>query len=479
MGKLKSRSFVAWLLATTLLIALVLRVGVAIRFPSIEYPDEIFESLEPAHHLAYGFGVVSWEWRMGVRSWVFPAFLAGVMRATDWMGPGSLGYLRAIIILLSALSLTTVWFGFAWNQRASGLEAGIIAAWACAICPALVYFAPKAFNEVVAGNVLLPGLYLGMYGERLTERKRLFLTGLFCGLAVSLRIQLAPAVGFALLYFCHSDVRRKAPALFAGFLLPVVAFGAVDAFTWSYPFQSFFRYFWATVLTGRSRIYGVQPWYWYGLELAKYAGPMLFLALVGVRRSRFLGWIGLIIVASHSVIAHKEVRFIYPVLPILMTLAALGLVEIASVLSTRQNLSLTSEGIVIVGLAFCLLTSATFTWSFPRWNQHAGGLIIMDRLSRDSSVCGIGLYGISWAWTGGYAHLHQNVPMIVVSSENQLQEQLPGFNVLVTGETLSDRTMGFESEGCRKGGCLYRRAGPCLASPAYNEVNEMLRRSGE
>ena len=110
----------AWLLVLFFLIALALRVGVAIRLPSIEWPDEIVETLEPAHHLAYGYGIVTWEFRRGIRSWVFPAFLAGVMRATDWMGPGSIGYIRAITIVLSLLSLTTVWFGYAWGKRAGG-----------------------------------------------------------------------------------------------------------------------------------------------------------------------------------------------------------------------------------------------------------------------------------------------------------------------------------------------------------------------
>ena len=115
-GKLKPRLLVTFPLITIFLLALLLRVGVAIHFPSIEYADEIYNTLEPAHHLAYGYGVVAWEWRRGARSWVFPAFLACVMRATDWMGPGSLGYIRAITVLLSLLSLTTVWFGYAWGK---------------------------------------------------------------------------------------------------------------------------------------------------------------------------------------------------------------------------------------------------------------------------------------------------------------------------------------------------------------------------
>jgi hypothetical protein len=38
-----------------------------------------------------------------------------------------------------------------------------------------------------------------MYGEKLGENRRMLLAGAFCGLAMALRIQLAPAVGFALL----------------------------------------------------------------------------------------------------------------------------------------------------------------------------------------------------------------------------------------------------------------------------------------
>jgi hypothetical protein len=257
--KLKPLSHTGLLLIAVFLIALVLRVEVATHFPSMEWGDEIFNTLEPAHHLAYGYGVVVWEWRLGIRSWVFPSFLAGVMRLTDWMGPGSFGYLGAIRFVLSLLSLTTVWFGYAWSKRANGQAAAVIAAGACATLYELVYFAPKAFTEVVAGNLLLPGLYLGVYGEALPEKKRLFLAGLFCGLAVSLRNQLAPAVLFAVLYFCHTNWRRRSIPTFLGLLLPIVAFGLVDAITWGYPFQSFFRYLWVVVVQGRGLIYGSEP----------------------------------------------------------------------------------------------------------------------------------------------------------------------------------------------------------------------------
>lgn len=478
MDKLKSLSHAGLPLLAVFLIALALRVGVATRFPSMEWGDEVFNALEPAHHLAYGYGVVVWEWRLGIRSWIFPAFLAGVMRLTDWMGPGSFGYLGAIRFLLSLLSLTTVWFGYAWSKRASGQAAAIIAAGACATWYELVYFAPKAFTEVVAGNLLLPGLYLGVYGEGLPEKKRLFLAGLFCGLALALRNQLAPTVLFAGLYFCHTSWRSRIPPVSMGILLPVIAFGLVDAVTWSYPFQSFFRYFWVVIIQGRSLIFGTEPWYWYFWVLLIHFLPMFLLALVGVRRSPFLGWVAFIIIASHSLLAHKEYRFIYPVMPIVVTLAALGFVELAEDFRAWGKPTLSPRTIVVAGLVVCVCTSGVLAWYSPLWTKHSGGLIAFDGLSIDSSVCGVGLYQVGWIYTGGYSHLHRNVPIVIARQDSELEKQVPSFNALLTRGTFSDPTQRFSLEGCWKDVCLYRRAGPCTMTPQYNEVNKLLRETG-
>ncbi len=466
---------VTWLLIAFLLLALCLRVAVAIHSPSIEYPDEIFETLEPGHHLAFGFGVVTWEWIQGARSWVFPALLAGVMRLTEWMGPGSSGYVAAIKVLLSLISLTAVWFGFAWCRRASGRKAAILAAGANAISVPLIYFAPKAFNEVVAGNLLLPGLYLGMYSGRSQSRRQMFLAGLFCGVAFALRIQLAPAIVFAVLYFCWLHGRKAAAVLLAGFVVPIMAFGVVDAFTWSYPFQSFVRYFWMNTAGSVSSSYGKLPWYTYARTMVNYVGPLLLLALAGVRKSPLLGWMVLIIVACHSAIPHKEARFLYPVIPLCLTLAGLGAVEIATFLGRHSKLCLSPKAVVAVGLSFFAVCSAVAAWRFNHWRQAAGGLVAFDVLSREPSVCGIGLYKLSWAWTGGYTYLHRNVPIILVLHESEMRLESHGFNALVMEGRAQEDTMPFYLQDCWNGVCLYRRPGSCIASPQYREVNKMLR----
>ncbi len=462
------------LLGAIFAVALLLRVGVALRSPSIEWPDEIFNTLEPAHRLAYGYGVIVWEWRDGIRSWVYPAFLAGVMRATAWMGSGSRGYLTGITVVLSLLSLSSVWFAYMWAKRSSGTLAAWIAAGACATWYQLVYFSPKAFSEVFATDFLLPGLYLGMYGDELPEKRRLVLAGLCLGIAVCVRVQYAPAVAFAVLWFCHKQWAARAPALFLGLLVPVIAFGVVDAFTWSYPFQSYIRNFQVNVFSGRNAHYGTEPWYIFFLGLWRTMWPMLLLAAAAVRKNALLGWVVAIVVVSHSAIAHKEFRFVYPALPIIVTLAAIGWVEIASFLSRKLSWSPSPRMVIAGGLACCILISGVLARGM-HWDKSSGGLIALDRLSRDPSLCGVGLLTIPWTLTGGYAHLHRDVPFIVVNRHVPPETQSLNFNALLSLGSVNRLAMGFEPEGCWNGVCLYRRPGPCISSPPVDELNQMLR----
>jgi hypothetical protein len=485
---MKSSSSVRVLLLAFLVLGLCLRVGAAIRFPNAAHVDEILEIQEPAHRLAYGYGVVAWEWRQGARSWVLPAFLAGVMRTTDWMGSGSAGYQWGMAIVLSLISLTTVWFGFAWAKRASGMEAAILAAGACAIWYELVYFAPKTLAEVVATHALLPGLYLGKYGESLGEKKRMFLAGIFCGLAVSLRIQLAPAVGFAALYFCYPNWRRRMLPLAAGLLLPVMGFGLADAITWGHPFQSFLVYFRThareisvpalpSEVAERGRGIGIAPWLGYPRILFAHLGPVAFLVLMGIRRSPFLGWVALIHLVFHSLFHFGAVRYLYPLMPLEITLAALGIMELAPAFNSRRKAPLSSKTMVGGGLAFMGLCSCLLVSQFD-WFKWSGNLIAFDQISRDSTLCGVGVYQIPWWQLGDYAHLHQNVPIVLLGQEPELEELSPTFNAFVIPGKLTDPRHIFEPAGCWNGVCVYRRPGPCTPPPAANEINSILRRNG-
>lgn len=466
--------------------ALGLRIALAICSPSVFQPDETYQTLEPAHRLAFGYGVITWEWREGVRSWVFPAFLAGLMRSMAWLGPGSSGYIDGIVVVLSLISFSTVWFAFAWAKRASGLNAAIIAAGACSINYGLVYFAPKAFYEVFAAHVLLPGLYLGVYADQIGERKRLFFAGLLCGLAASLRMQLIPAIAFASIYFCYPRWRQRIPFVLAGISLPILVFGIVDKITWSYPWQSFVRYFQANLIEGRAVAEGIKPWYWYVEAVLVLLGPAVVFLWHGARRSSFLAVFSLIVICSHSFIGHKEVRFLYPVLPLLIVLASIGFVEVASSMKVLARLRASPRGLVAAGLIFFVLSSSLLAWRFSRWCKTPGVESAFDRLSRDSNLCGVGFYGpksdywtLSWYTAGGYAHLHRNVPILLVPSAVEFAQDTRFLNALIVPSSMPGIPEGFRLTQCWNEACLLERPGQCVSAPEEKQLNALLRKTGD
>ena len=468
------------LLLIFLLVAFLLRVGIATRFPSIDYPDETFQTREPAHHIAYGNWVVTWEYRRGVRSWVFPAFLAAVMRATSWMGDGSEGYLLGIAIVLSALSLPTIWSGILWSYRVSGCLAAVLTGCICVFWYELIYYDPRALSEVVAGHLFLPGLYLGAFdGEISSQRKRLFTAGLLCGLAGALRFHLAPAIFLATVYFCKRNWRERLPAVLLGVCTPILIFGFVDAVTWSYPFHSYVENFRYNIVEDQAAVvHGVRPWYWYFEYLTLHVGPMLPLAVLGaIWRARFLGWIALAILIPHTLLQHKEFRFLFPLLPILLTLAGIGLADLVAMWNAQLSTRRARASIVAGAVMFVFITSVSLASVYPRWKKARENSLAFEELSHSPTLCGVAIVGDSYSWAdyGGYTYLHRSVPIYLVPNKDQIEKLSPSFNTLVISERLSEQAGDFVPAKCWGLVCLYTRPGTCSPGSA-EEINDALRR---
>lgn len=39
-------------------------------------PDEYWQSLEVAHKISFGYGYLTWEWRAGIRSYIYPLIIS-------------------------------------------------------------------------------------------------------------------------------------------------------------------------------------------------------------------------------------------------------------------------------------------------------------------------------------------------------------------------------------------------------------------
>jgi phosphatidylinositol glycan class B len=126
-----------------LLLALALRVGTAMFLRNYSNTDEVYQYLEPAHRLVFGYRIVAWEFREGLRSWIIPGFIAGIIKAAAALSDDPKFYLGTVGACLSLLALPIVAIAYAWGRRFYGISGAIICGLLAATWPELVYFAPK------------------------------------------------------------------------------------------------------------------------------------------------------------------------------------------------------------------------------------------------------------------------------------------------------------------------------------------------
>ncbi|MBM4185570.1 MAG: hypothetical protein FJ207_15345 [Gemmatimonadetes bacterium] len=464
-------------LGIVLFFAMGLRLTVAVSWPSISWPDEIFQTMEQAHRLVFGYGVIPWEFRTGARSWLLPGTLAAAMELGRPFG--GLGHVRAAQAALALLSLAPVFVAFRWTHRRHGVAAAVAAGLAAATWFELVYFSSRAFSEAVAAHVAIAALYLASEDEQ--RASRVLLAGVAFGLTVVLRVHLAPAVGVALAVAGGRDGRRWR-CLLAGASASVLFAGLLDATTWSGPFSSFWEYLRYNVIEGNSARLCVKPWHAYFTRLGAVwswgTAAVLGLAVAGAVRRPAAVAFAVAALATHSAIAQKEYRFAYPVVAVVVLLASEGLGELVARLRAPRAVSACALAVAWAALSGWRATAFESDGScgFTRpgesmWHQQAVGIEAMERLRTDPDVCGVALVRVHWAWTGGYAYLHRDIPLYDASDGRLFRLLEPAFNAVLVTRELLPVLRGYTVDRCWENTCLAKRAGTCAAGaePTLNQ----------
>ncbi len=452
-------------------------------------PDEVFQALEPAHRLWSGWGVETWEWREGIRSWLFPGFLAGLIQLSAWAGLGTAGYLAVIAVVLSLVSLGVVVSGVVLGWRSFGLAGAVLGGTLCAFWPDLVFYAPKTLGEVQGGNLLVVAAALATVAAAqpgMPPRRMAMLcgsAGLLLGLVICLRFQLAPAVLATACWAARRHLRTRWLPLAAGAAVPLAALGLVDWLTWGVPFQSIVKNFAVNAVQGRSGFYGTYPPLWYLSSLTKMWGaallPVLLFFVIGVRHAPLLALTAGLTLISHMLIPHKEMSFVYAALPAALIVAALGTARAVNALPDLLAKPLgCGVGLrAAVGLWICVCASTASVLAFYWRGAGVDMLPLWIDARARADLCGVGIVGPveTWSRTGGYAYLGRQVPIAILISGPDLAAGGPSVNYLVGPAMSGEAPAGYGIVRCIDDYCLMRREGPCAPLPPALEITARLR----
>lgn len=462
-----------WIVA----IAGVVLLGLALRIAGfslfdLRYADEFMQYLEQANRLATGQGIRPWEWRFGLRNALIPQALAAPFALGHAVAPGTLLGLelaRAGFLALACLALPAAWALGAQSGRSHALVAlFVIATWWES-----VLYANLILSESLAAVLML--LAAGPLLDPRASRKALMWAGVLAGLGVLVRFQYGLFAAVLVAGALRRDWRRW-QAFLTGATLAALVGAASDLAAGLVPFQWIWTNLTMNVGQDRASQFGTAPPLEYVTQLGLHFWPLLPIVLAAAygagTRYRPLFWAATINVAAHSLIAHKEYRFIWVSVLAWLVLAAIGSVRAVEHWRARKG-----EAISPLALALLIAAWATASAFAAKANGGviaqrvgAGVPLLANRALVDPQVCGLAMAYADRAHLVP-ALLSRPVPILLVPDPvvPAPPAVADGANALLLVKAPGDPR--YERRECAPFAegqvCLWRRPGPCAPAPRW------------
>ncbi len=358
------------------------------------HPDEHFQILEFAN-ARLGLSPLAdlpWEFHERIRPTMQPVLAMGVIWLARQIGIQSPFVIAAILRIGIAL---LAWFVtcravLVFERRLTREDCRNMLAYGVMLLWFMPFVSTRFSSENLAAILLLTGTMMVSPATGDARRTPLpaltFLaSGAVLGLSFFARFQMAFAMlglGLWLLFVARVGVIRLV-ALGLGFLAVCAACVFVDSWFYGELVISPLRYFHANLIQNRAAEWGVDPWWWYIPQVALWSFPLIgiplmVLALRGAMSRRSDVWLFCAVpfLAAHFFVAHKELRFLFPLAFPFVYLAVCGW-----------------ESLLLSGVRESLGRRA------GPWALGLGALVLLGRLSVPTPL-ELGLVRAAWIEAG-------------------------------------------------------------------------------
>lgn len=268
-------------------------------------------------------------WRSPLLVWV----LTLIVRFGQLLGFSTVfSTIRFLFFVLGAFSLLAIWSYYHYaSQRAEELPGArgdlrerlvLFPLYFFALHPLFPMATTRAFGESIAMTlVLVSMLMMDLFLDQPRKTKSFFFGALLMGVACLFRFQVGLlAVGYAV-YLMFSRRWQAFGLLALAGVVAMVLEGGVDLLIGRWPLQTLFNYFY--VNKDGAVEHSIQPWYntWATILYLCFI-PLSIPILGGLREltrlEKIFLYLSLFFTFMHSLIPHKEERFLFPIAPLLL-----------------------------------------------------------------------------------------------------------------------------------------------------------------
>ncbi len=299
-----------------LIVALLLRLGLHMFSDFISYPDELYQYLEQGHRLAFGYGLITWEWNWGTHSYLLPGIIAGLLLPFKWLGfDHPVYYVPVVEAFFCVFSLLLPWGLYHFTRHHHSEAAARIALLLGVVNFYLLAFAAKTLTDILTATMLAAAM--GLAGRPFIRGDAgAWLFGIVLGIAAFLRYLYLPVLGILWLAVAVAMPSRWALRSIAGGMMAVLAAGLLDYLTWGRPFNSIYAHLvWHLNPVDKEGFHTGDGIFYPQRLLFVSAGGILLALFAWLRQPRphlLAILLSLAVLLPHMLTYHKEFRYVAP-----------------------------------------------------------------------------------------------------------------------------------------------------------------------
>jgi GPI mannosyltransferase 3 len=414
------------------------------------------------------------------------------MALGDALAPGTSDYLIMPKLALGLCSLALLWAGWRLGRAVSPLHGWAALAVACWY--EFVQMGVHPLMEPLASAAIVPGAALLLTGS--PGRRGVMLGAFLLAIGVVLRFHYGPAVAVIGLAALWGQWRARFWPMLVGGLVAGAISGAVDLWAGQIPFAWIVANVRFNIVHDVASQFGVTPataylgayidsWGWARI-------PIFLMILPAIRHHRALFWAAVLNLAVHSLIGHKEYRFVFLTTAIFILLSAIGTVDVLAWMRQRFAPRVPVWS-VLAAIPLWVGASASLAATPPRnigWTQFGATLELMAQAGRTPGACGVAVER-RWFWfAGAHVTLRRDIPLYAEAAidpaaarEGAVPNALPGYNLVIGPDRMQARLpREYRIVACRASGrerdfnayadgarvCLFQRPGPCRGEGLEN-----------
>lgn len=303
-----------------MILGFIARVAAAFFVYGPQALDDYKHGVYPAYQFFAGLPLDLPDYRSHILIWLLSFFLK---MATPFGVESALAQVRVMYLGLAVFSLIGIWGTYLFVRGYRSQVFGALAVYLVALYPLMPFVSTRAFGEAIALNLVLLAFGLLETARRSPEelqglnRSLLWVLGFFVlGVGTYFRFHVGILYCMYVLSLLFSK-KYSAVFLSAGAgLIVLIGQLVIDRLSAKVPMGTLLAYLEAN--GGGAAQYGVSPWYntWAFFFVITLA-PFSFLLLRHIKPflRREWPWVVpmLVYVLIHSLVPHKEERFLYPI----------------------------------------------------------------------------------------------------------------------------------------------------------------------